>query len=177
MQSELFEKKQRKQRVPAENIYNDFLWYFKMEWEKIYRNREFVVTGKQYGQAKHLLRPVPGFPAITGDEAFRRVDRFLANPHFKVCSHAFHKLLEHWDMFTATIAAENKPVRSTAHVEDIELIHTCTQCRIVLKQKRSVWLQHKNKTGRCKCGSTFSVNDILKKISTIQDYLPRQGQL
>lgn len=175
MQSELFEKKQRKQRMPAKNIYNDFLWYFKMEWEKIYKDREFIVTGKQYGQAKHLLRSVPGFPAITSDEAFRRVDRFLANPHFKVCSHAFHKLLEHWDMFTATIAAEHKPLRSN-HVEDFDLTHSCVKCHGVMKQKRSVWMQHKNKTGKCnKCGATFNVNDVINSATSIQDFLPQRS--
>ena len=140
---------------------------------EIHRGLSFDVTGKQYGQAQHLLKPVPGFPLITKEETFRRVDRFLSNQHFNGCSHAFHKLIEHWDMFTATIAAEIKPKRET--VEDPEITWVCINCHHAMLYKRSRWLQYKNKSGCCSnCGKSFNVNDVLNQTPTIKNFLPNQ---
>lgn len=66
------------------------------------------------------------------------------------------------------------PKKRTAET-DFELIHKCTKCFRIARQKKSVWLRYRNQQLQCKeCHTPYNVNDVLNQFQTLNEYLPKQ---
>lgn len=80
----------------------------------------------------------------------------------------FSYLLKQFGSFKKFEPAQRKP-------SDPEIVYSCPTCSRVVKMKRSQWERYKNKQGTCsECGTKFNVNDVIKSVPSLNNYLGEQ---
>lgn len=151
-------------------------YFFYQHREKLHQESKLKVGALKKMLQQHVEKAwvddETGAPEIpTLDEWKEEVDAFWEDK-FAAEQVGFHfsYLLKRFGSFKKYRAVKREET-------DPVLTNTCKSCSHVMKAPRSKWLKFRGKVGKCSaCGTTFNVNDVFGKITSLQDILPRGQQ-